>query len=204
MTSMTGKVQRATHQSLPKLVIPKGKRPQPEEITPSRAVQFLAYCSKYKRAPPGSNSNNNMVKVGGSGTTPAPIQIIISGVAYNISVSTNTNTITSWSTEESFFSAPAVPASPGDDDEEDIPTLDFDRRDWRALRRKTEELEYAKEEHGYWIKLLKEDPRNHEILKHCRYWRTVREELGAEIQLIPERLRIRREFRHEYNRRYPE
>lgn len=187
MTSITGKVQRATLQSLPKLVIPEGGRPQPEVITPSRAVQFLAFCGKYKRAPP-----SRIVK---GGFTTTPVQLFVSA-AVDVSGSTATTSI------QSFVSAPDVPLS-DDTEDEDIPTLEFDWRDRRELRRRTRELQHAKAQHGHWIALLNDDPRDPETLRHCRYWRRVREELGAEIGLIPERLRSRREFREEFNRKWP-
>ncbi|RYP42679.1 hypothetical protein DL767_000048 [Monosporascus sp. MG133] len=70
-------------------------------------------------------------------------------------------------------------AKDDDDDDDDIPALEFDLRDRRELERKTRRLEEAKER-----------------------WRRVREGIGAAIALIPERLRLRREFREEFNSRW--
>ncbi|KAK7757613.1 hypothetical protein SLS62_000628 [Diatrype stigma] len=125
-----------------------------------------------------------------------PVQRFVS-VAVDVSGSTTTTSA------ESFVSAPDVPLLEEETDDEDIPTLDFDWRDRRALRHRTRDLEHAKAQHGHWIALLKDNPRDKNTLQQCQHWRKVREELGAEVRLIPDRLRKRREFREECNRKWP-
>ena len=96
---------------------------------------------------------------------------------------------------------------------EEIPTIEFDRRDRRELSRLKAELEIVKAQHSEYLqKVLEERPegvckiyhrnRRVENLKECQRLRLDRERLGAAIALIPERLRIRREFRCDFNCRW--
>lgn len=98
-------------------------------------------------------------------------------------------------------------------EEEEIPTIEFDRRDRRELDRLKAELEIVKAQHREILQLVLEekpsgvssiDHRNRRVenLKECQRLRVERERLGAAIALIPERLRIRREFRYDFNHKW--
>ncbi|RYP62913.1 hypothetical protein DL769_007118 [Monosporascus sp. CRB-8-3] len=79
--------------------------------------------------------------------------------------------------------------------------LDFDLRDRRELERKRRQLEEAKEQHWRWIRRPNDGPKDQEVPRNRRCWCRVREGIRAAITLIPERLRVRREFREEFNPR---
>ncbi|RYP69903.1 hypothetical protein DL771_005846 [Monosporascus sp. 5C6A] len=174
-TILEGEKRRPTSQSLPRLIIPKDTGIEPEAIALSRVTWFLKFCDKYGHAPPMA-------------VRAAPADPEVSYFE-----------MTPEDDGEPADYDPRYRELATDDGDDDIPTLEFDLRDRRELERKTRRLEEAKEQHARWIRLLGDDPGDQEVLRNCRRWRKVREEIGAAIALIPERLRARREFREEFN-----
>ncbi|EMR62548.1 hypothetical protein MGN70_009121 [Eutypa lata] len=200
MTGTEGKTRFATLlHLLPNITIPKSNRPDPEQITPSRVVNFFVFLKKHGRAPPSIPKAERPVD-----------RIEPTDVDANVEPAKTALVQSFISSREDVPAAPTTDLDGngnGDDDDDgddDLPTLEFDQRDWRELDRKKRELEDAKVKHGYWISLLKDDPRNPETLKSCRHWRRVREEIGEVLRLIPERLRIRRQFREDFNPKWVE
>ncbi|RYP89962.1 hypothetical protein DL770_003920 [Monosporascus sp. CRB-9-2] len=179
-TISEGEKRRPTPQSLPRLTIPKDTSMEPEAITLSRMTRFLTFCDKY-----GARSSQDRES---SPRRP--------GSKYFEIAPDDDEEPTDYDPLERYRELAT------DDDDDDIPTLEFDLRDRRELERKTRQLEDAKEQHGRWIRRLGDDPQDQEVLRNCRRWRKVREEIGAAIALIPERLRVRREFREEFNPRW--
>lgn len=145
----------------------------------SRMMRFLTFCDKHGRAPPS---------------------VIAKAGRPTASLDPNDGPTGAEERRSIFAESPESPLSEPATTKDDVLTLEFDKRDVRELKHKRRELEEAKEEHGYWISILNEDPRDLETLKNCRHWRVVREGIGAEISFISERLRTRRQFRDDFNR----
>ncbi|RYP49467.1 hypothetical protein DL768_004826 [Monosporascus sp. mg162] len=181
-TILEGKERRPTPQSLPRLIIPKDTGMEPKAISLSRMTRFLIFCDKYGHAPPRT------VRAAPAGPE----------VSYFEVTADDDEEPADIDLPERYREL----ATDDDDDDDDIPTLEFDLRDRRELERKRRRLEEAKEQHGRWIRRLGDDPQDQDVLRNCRRWRKVREEIGATIALIPERLRVRREFREEFNPRW--
>ena len=89
-------------------------------------------------------------------------------------------------------------------EDEEIPTLDFDRNDLKKLKILYEDLEVVKEEHGRYIALLGENPRNIETIRECKRLRLERTRINDAIALIPEKIVRRRGLQKQLNRRWPE
>lgn len=199
------KSQRPTHKSLPRLIIPQNSAPEPEEITSSKKEEFILFCDENGFPPPNSAQFLEYSQ--------------LVGMVPKVSLSSSSNSFKEESSSvlEGAELSAAVPENEEidgeDEEEEEIPTIEFDRRDRRELSRLKAELEIVKAQHSEYLqKVLEERPegvckiyhrnRRVENLKECQRLRLDRERLGAAIALIPERLRIRREFRCDFNCRW--
>ena len=189
------KSQRLTHKSLPRLIIPQNSAPEPEEITTSKKEEFMLFCDENGFPPPNSAQLLDY------------LQLV--GLMPKVSLSSGSDSFK----EESSSVLEGAELSAAVSENEEIPTIEFDRRDRRELSRLKAELEIVKAQHSEYLqKVLEERPegvckiyhrnRRVENLKECQRLRLDRERLGAAIALIPERLRIRREFRCDFNCRW--
>ncbi|XXH01335.1 hypothetical protein Hte_007693 [Hypoxylon texense] len=170
------KETRPTPQSLPKLTIPTGRYvEEPEEITVSRAEDFLEYCQVHKRAPitripsfPRTNSGSLGTDSKYSGTTD--------------------------SSEN-----PKTPSLTYDSCRDDPATLAFTANEWDNLDAKEAELRDAKEKHKEWYTELLAFNKDRNAIQQCKHWRLTRERLNEEIATILRRREIRRLFRKDFN-----
>ena len=189
------KSQRLTHKSLPRLIIPQNSAPEPEEITTSKKEEFMLFCDENGFPPPNSAQLLDY------------LQLV--GLMPKVSLSSGSDSFK----VESSSVLEGAELSAAVSENEEIPTIEFDRRDRRELSRLKAELEIVKAQHSEYLqKVLEERPegvckiyhrnRRVENLKECQRLRLDRERLGAAIALIPERLRIRREFRCDFNCRW--
>ncbi|KAI0114625.1 hypothetical protein F4776DRAFT_673891 [Hypoxylon sp. NC0597] len=165
---------RHTRQSLPRLEIPEGRhKTEPEEITTRRVDAFLDYCRK--------NSEGRCTHLPSAAIVlPAPEMDSVAD-----------------SNEVKDDKADKRPASP-DTLEEGMQTLAFTDREWEVLESLKAEHEHAKAQHEDWLLELHADPNRH-ALSQCKYWRKIREQLNAEMELINERRNIRKKFRQSAN-----
>ncbi|KAI1771452.1 hypothetical protein F4818DRAFT_204440 [Hypoxylon cercidicola] len=174
----TSKETRPTPQSLPKLTIPAGLYEQePEEITASRAEEFLEYCCENKRAP----------------ITRLP-SIPLAPAADLESDTNPSGKETEW--ESNLESCPTSRTCV---DSTDLDTLAFTANECDDLDAKEAELNEAKAQHTEWYTELLAFPKDRNAILKCRHFRLARERLNKEIALIYERREIRRKFRQDFN-----
>ncbi len=110
----------------------------------SRMMRFLTFCDKHGRAPPS---------------------VIAKAGRPTASLDPNDGPTGAEERRSIFAESPESPLSEPATTKDDVLTLEFDKRDVRELKHKRRELEEAKEEHGYWISILNEDPRDLETLR---------------------------------------
>ncbi|KAI4859970.1 hypothetical protein F4820DRAFT_453376 [Hypoxylon rubiginosum] len=169
----TSKETRPTPQSLPRLKIPAGLYEQePEEITVSRAGDFLKYCQQHKRAPitrlPSFPRTNSGLDANSGGKRSR---------SENIAASS-----------ETCVDSPADPY-----------TLAFTANEWDDLDAKEAELKEVKRQHEDKYTELLAFGNDRNAIQQCRQLRLTRERLNLEIATILKRRDIRRKFRKDFN-----
>ncbi|KAI1075971.1 hypothetical protein F5B20DRAFT_584719 [Whalleya microplaca] len=79
-------------------------------------------------------------------------------------------------------------------------TLMFTTREWEELDAKKVAYEEMKTQHTYWYEEMKRKPKDPEVIRQCRYFRQLRENLDMEMSALQDRRRIRREARQDLNK----
>ncbi|KAI0005750.1 hypothetical protein F4779DRAFT_620892 [Xylariaceae sp. FL0662B] len=173
MATSTSRPSRPTPHTLPKLRIPQRCSPTPEEITISRADDFLRFCAKHKRAP----------------VTILPLPIPKEEEEEE--------------KERKKKKAEEGAADSGIRDRNHVTTpatLQFTTREWEELDAKKAAYEEVKASHTHWLNEMKRNSTDREAVRQCRHFRELRQSLDMEISALQDRRRIRREFRRDFNK----
>ncbi|KAI8960325.1 hypothetical protein F5Y11DRAFT_349577 [Daldinia sp. FL1419] len=164
---------RPTHKSLPALIIPRGRRSEPEEISASQVTRFLKFCDMNKRAP--------ITRLPDLALLPAP-GTPDSGTTWNGDKGTEHQSNTSRY-----------------DESQDPETIAFTDRESVDLAALQEQLAKVKLEHTDLYLETSIEPNNREIMLKCRQTRLKREKLNSDIAEIFRKRGIRRDFRRDAN-----
>lgn len=187
--------RRATHQSLPKLIIPAEYdcHAEPKSVPDSCRTRFLFFCDKYGFAPSIRNIDANidwMARQEEDTSSDEESEHVDENLCKTLSSSAKRRQL--WERAENMVVG------------QQLETLDLDGHDLLRWRRTHKMLQTAKEQHTQWIDRLNDNPRDPEAVQKCRQWRLARERLSAIIDLIPEKIIKRQQLCKELNQRWHE